>query len=158
MAKRKTKQTVTRRRRIGAVGGSNLQTFGGVAAGALAARLVSSRFLSTMDPKISSAIVAAAGIFLSMQRAPMIKGVGLGMFGAGVISAGQSFNLLSGVPSRSSWLQMPDTDQMPVISGSSAKNFLDNKNIGEFPSESMAVISGYGIGNPQGDPSMQVIS
>lgn len=157
MAKRKSKKTVTRRRRVSGIGGANLQTFGGVAAGAIAARLVSSRFLSTMDPKISSAIVAGAGIFLSMQKSVMLKGVGLGMFGAGVISAGQSFNLLSGVPSRSSWLQMPDSDQMPVISGSGAKNFLDNKNVGSFPPESIAVISGR-MGNPQGDPSINVIS
>jgi len=158
MAKRKSKKTVTRRRRVSGIGGGNLQTFGGVAAGAIAARLVSSHVLSTMDPKISSAIVAGAGIFLSMQKSVILKGVGLGMFGAGVISAGQSFNLLSGVPSRSSWLQMPDSDQMPVISGGSgAKNFLDNKNVGQFPPESIAVISGK-MGNPQGDPSINVIS
>lgn len=157
MAKRKSKKTVTRRRRVGAVGGGMLSTFGGVAAGAIAARIVSSKLLSRLDPKIGSAITLAAGVFLTSQRNPMLRGVGLGMFGAGVISAGQSFNLLSGIPSRSSWLQMPDSDQMPVISGdSSFKNFLDNKNVGEFPPESMRVISG--MGNPQGDPSMMVIS
>jgi hypothetical protein len=157
MAKRKKTRSVSRRKRVGAVGASSLSTFGGVAAGAIAARLVSSKLLSKLDPKIGAAITVAAGVFLTGQRNPMLRGVGLGMFGAGVISAGQSFNLLSGVPNRSSWLQMPDTDQMPVISGpSSFKNFLDDKHGIGFPSDSMPVING--MGNPQGDPSMNVIS
>jgi hypothetical protein len=154
MAKRKAKKAITRRRSVSGVQSGLLPTFGGVAAGAVAARIVSSKFLSSFDPKIASAVTLAAGIFLSMQKSPIFKGIGLGMFGAGVISAGQSFNLLSGVPNRSSWLQDAGINEMPTIAGTQARslNFLGNP----FGTETMPVING--VGNPQGDPSMSVIS
>ena len=136
MAKRKKTKTVTRRRRVGAVGGSNVSTFAGVAVGALAARLISTKFLANMDTKIQSAIQVGAGVFLSMQKNPLVKGAGLGMLGAGVISAGQSFNLISGIPGKSSYLQNEPGDIMRSISGGENVNYL---------------------GNPEGSPDCAVI-
>lgn len=149
MAKRKKTNTVTRRRRVGAVGGSNVSTFAGVAVGALAARLIASKFLSTMDTKIQSAIQVGAGVFLSMQKNPLVKGAGLGMLGAGVISAGQSFNLISGIPGRPSYLQNEPADIMRNISGGDNLNYLGNPE--QSPEFSV-------IGNPYGQDQFSVIS
>jgi len=150
MAKRK-KPVTRRRRRVGAIASGNFSTLGGIAVGALAARLLGTKLLANLDPKISSGIQLAAGVILSSQKSPMIKGVGLGMFGSGVISAGQSFNLIAGI-NRSSYLQPVNTDEMPVISGYQGLNYLGNPQ----GSPEMSVISG--LGNPQGDPQMSVIA
>ena len=149
----KKKKTVTRRRRsVGAVSGQ-ASLLAGVAVGALAARFISSRFLATFDPKINAAVQAAAGLFLTTQRNPMLKAAGLGIFGSGVIAAGQSFNLISGVPSRSSYLQPVSMDEMPVIAGyQNSFNYLGNPQ----GDPQMNVVAG--LGNPQNSPDMNVIS
>jgi hypothetical protein len=148
------KRKTTRRRRVGAINKSGLvATLGGIAVGALAARFVGTKLLSKLDPKISSGIQAAAGVFLTMQKSPVLKGVGMGMFGSGIVSAGQSFNLIAGVPSRSSYLQNEYPDEMPVISGSNNDwNYLGNPQ----NSPDMNVISG--VGNPAGDAQFSVIA
>lgn len=152
MAKRKRTVARRSRRRVGAVGiGSQLPVFAGVAVGAIAARLVGGKLLANLDPKISSAVQVAAGVILSTQKMPLIKGVGLGMLGAGVVSAGQSFGLIAGV-NRSSWMQPVNADEMPVISGYQGLNYLGNPQ----GSPELSVVSG--IGNPQGDAQLSVIA
>lgn len=151
MAKRRKTKTTYRRRRVGAIGAGSISTFGGIAAGALLARIVGSKLLANLDPKISSAVQVAAGVVLSGQKNPMIKAVGFGMFGSGVISAGQSFNLIAGI-NKSSYLQPVNSEEMPVISGYQGLNYLGNPQ----GSPELQVISG--IGNPQGDPQMSVIA
>ncbi len=150
MAKRRKKSPV-RRRRVGAIGSGSIATFGGIAAGALLARIVGSKLLANMDPKIGAAVQLGAGVVLAGQRNPMIKAVGLGMFGSGVLSAGQSFNLIAGI-NKSSYLQPVSPDEMSVISGYQGLNYLGNPQ----GSPELQVISG--IGNPQGDPQMAVIA
>ncbi len=151
MAKRRKAKTTYRRRRVGAIATGSIATFGGIAAGALLARIVGSKLLANMDPKISSAVQVAAGVLLAGQRSPMIKAVGFGMFGSGVISAGQSFSLIAGI-NKSSYLQPVAPDEMSVISGYQGLNYLGNPQ----QSPELQVISG--IGNPAGDPQMSVIA
>ena len=151
MAKRK-KATVRRRRSVGAVSGQ-ASMLAGVAVGALVARFISSRFLASFDPKINAAAQAAAGLFLATNKNPMIKAAGLGIFGSGIIAAGQSFNLISGVPARSSYLQPVSMDEMPVIAGYQNQfNYLGNPQ----GDPQMNVVAG--LGNPQGSADMNVIS
>lgn len=163
MAKRK-KTAPRRRRRMSGVSAAGLApTLGGAALGIIAGRLVASKLLANMDAKISAAIQSGAGIFLAMQRQPLIKGVGVGMFANGVLSLGTSMNLLSGIGNpQSSFMQTRD-NEMPVI-GDMGLNFLGNPQ----GSADMQVISGLGKsydgsylagdGAPQGYPSMSVIN
>lgn len=148
----KRKKTIGKKK-VGAVKTGAMQQLLSVAAGALASRFLAGKVLSKMDPKLSAGVQVGAGLFLSMQRNPMIKGIGLGMFAGGAVFAGQSFGLLAGVPSKSSYLQKYPADEMPVISGpGNGLNYLGNPQ----QSPELSVISG--IGNPQGDPAMSVIS
>lgn len=149
MAKR-TKKRTYRRRRIGAVAGGAVPMYAGIAVGAIGARLLAAKLLVKMDPKINAAIQLAAGAFLSMQKQPIIKGVGLGMFGAGVVAGGQSLNLIAGVD-RSSYQQPYPTGELANIAGDHL-NYLGNPQ----GSPDMAVISG--LGNPEGSPQFAVIN
>lgn len=149
MAKRR-KKTTYRRRRVSGITGGQMPTFAGIAVGAIGARILSAKFLSSMDPKISAAVQLAAGVFLSMQKQPIVKGVGLGFFGAGVVAGGQSLNLIAGID-RSSYQARYPTGDVANIAGNQELNYLGNPE----GSPDMSVISG--LGNPQGSPQMNVI-
>lgn len=152
MAKRNKKSAPRRRRRVGAIGGGlDTQLLIGVAAGAVVGRLVSGKFLANMDPKISSGIQLAAGVFLSMQKAPIVKGAGLGMIGSGAVGLSQSLKLIAGVAG--TYNQLAPVDQVASINGNkwAGLNYLGNPQGSPQPS----VISG--LGNPEGSPELAVI-
>lgn len=156
MAKKKKTARTYRRRRIGAIGGGSVQTFAGVAVGALVARLVGQKLASMtnpLDPKIVSAIQLAGGVVLSMQKQPVVKAAGLGMFGAGAVGLGQSLKLIAGVGAGSSYQQYPSLPEVSSINGNRYQglNYLGNPQ----GSPELSVIGG--VGNPEGSPELQVI-
>ena len=153
MAKRK-RTVARRRRRVGAVNSSVVPTLGGAAAGLILGRIVANKFLASMDSKISAAVQIGAGIFLFMQKQPLVKGVGVGLFTNGVAAGAQSLNLIAGVSSgvKSSYLDGYPQDEMQTISGDMRLNYLGNPQ----GSPDMNVIGG--IGNPQGDAQYPVIA
>jgi len=91
MAKRRKKKTSYRRkRRVGAIGGSNLTSIAGIVAGAIAGKLVANKFLPNVDSKIKNAGVVALGAFLmpKLLKGDLGKALGNGMIavgGAGLI-------------------------------------------------------------------------
>ena len=96
------RRTITRRRRIGKIADKNtLALAAGVAGGALVASFAASK-LTSLDPKIKAAILAAGGVFVAGQNSPLIKGIGLGIAGAGVVSLANSLGVIpaavSGAP------------------------------------------------------------
>ena len=102
MAKKKRKgarRSSGRRRSIGKIADKNTLALAvGVAGGAIVATFVSSK-LSSLDPKIKAAVLAVGGIVVAGQNNPLIKGVGLGVAGAGTVSLANSFGLsISGTP------------------------------------------------------------
>lgn len=152
---KKKKTAPRRRRRIGAVAGGTVQTFAGVAVGALVARFVAQK-LATManplNPNIVAGIQLAGGVVLSMQKQPVVKAAGLGMFGAGAVGLGQSLKLIAGVGAGSSYQQYPSVPEVASINGKyQGLNYLGNPQ----GSPELNVISG--IGNPEGSPELAVI-
>lgn len=127
-----------------------MQQVAGVALGAIAARLVGSKLLASFDPKISAAVQVAAGVVLSAQSNALVKGAGLGMVAGGAVSLGQSLNLIAGV-NQSSFMQRLPSNEMQTIAGSDL-NYLGNPQ----GDPEMQVIAG--MGNPQGDAELQVIA
>lgn len=98
MAKRKRKsggRRVSRRRgRIGKIADKNtLALAAGVAGGAFVATFASAK-LASLDPKVKAAVLAVGGIVIAGQNNPLIKGVGLGVAGAGALSLANSFGVL----------------------------------------------------------------
>jgi len=137
MAKKKRHVVRHRTRRVSGIS-ANVPEFAGIAVGAIAARLLATKFMASLDPKISAGVQLAAGVVLAGQKSPMVKGLGLGIFGAGVIAGGQSFGFIAGP---SSYMQQGlDANAMPIISGSedNSLNYLGNPQ----QSPELAVISG----------------
>ena len=97
MAKHKRKAGGRRkgtRRRIGKIADKGtIALAAGVAGGAFVATLAASK-LSSLDPKIKAVVLAAGGVFIAGQNNPIIKGIGLGVAGAGVLSLANSFGLI----------------------------------------------------------------
>lgn len=87
MAKRrKAKKTSYRRkRRMGAIGGSNLTSIAGIVAGAVAAKLVVKQLPDKIDDKLKNAGVLALGAFLmpKLLKGDLGKALGNGMIAVG---------------------------------------------------------------------------
>ena len=99
MAKRKNhRRSHTRRRRVSGVGMKGvLVKVAGIGAGIFAGRLVSTK-LTSLNPKISGAIVIAAGVLLPKYlKGDFGSGMGDGLISAGVLAELQSFNVISGI-------------------------------------------------------------
>jgi hypothetical protein len=103
MARRKTHKTPakhTRRRKIGAIGGSDqLSTFAGALGGYVVGNIVTAKLFPTMDVKIKGAVVAAAGILLVPKiggNSPLMKGLGVGIGVAGGAAILKSLGVISG--------------------------------------------------------------
>ena len=85
MAKRKSKKSPSRRRRVGAVkGGENLTLILGGAVGGIATAMLAAKVAPQMDAKIKGAVAAVAGFLVSKSKMPLLKGVGIGMGISGV--------------------------------------------------------------------------
>lgn len=149
MAKRRKKTSTYRRRRIGAVAGGQMPIFAGVAVGAIVGKIAASKFMATLDPKISAGVQIAAGVLLSMQKTPIVKGIGLGMIGGGAVAAGQSLKLIAGV---SSYQEPVNRYELSSINGQyEGLNYLGNPQ----GSPELNVIGG--LGNPEGSPELPTI-
>lgn len=128
MAKKRRKagrRRSSRRGRIGKIADKNtLALAAGVAGGAIVATFVSSK-LSSLDPKIKAAVLAVGGIVVAGQNNPLIKGIGLGVAGAGAVNLANSFGLsISGTPliafnppGLAGFNNYPNFPQANVISG-----------------------------------------
>jgi hypothetical protein len=111
--KRKSKKTVTkRRRRMGATGGKGygIMDAVGLIGGAAVARLLATTDkipgLDKIDSKVKNAGIVAIGYFFpKLVKQPIGKSIGAGMIAAGGLGVFQSFGLIG---------QMDDFLSMPV--------------------------------------------
>ena len=87
MAKRrkKTSRRKGSRRRMGAMGGANIQAALGIIAGAVAGRLVAKKLLPNVDERIKNAgvVVLGAAVFPRLIKGELGKAIGNGMIAAG---------------------------------------------------------------------------
>jgi hypothetical protein len=135
--KRKSKKTVTkRRRRMGATGGKGygIMDAVGLVGGAAVARLLTTTdkvaFLANLDPKIKNAGVVAIGYFFpQLVKQPIGKSIGAGMIAAGGLGLLQSTGVIG---------QMDDFLTMPVevMAGD------DLSVIAGYSDDNMSVIAG----------------
>jgi hypothetical protein len=113
MAKRrkKTSRRRTSRRRMGAMGGANIQAALGIIAGAVAGRLVAKKLLPNVDERIKNAgvVVLGAAVFPRLVKGELGKAIGNGMIAAGGAGLIGSF-----VPALGA---MDDTMEFPVTVG-----------------------------------------
>lgn len=113
MAKRrkKTSRRRTSRRRMGAMGGANIQAALGIIAGAVAGRLVAKKLLPNVDERIKNAgvVVLGAAVFPRLVKGELGKAIGNGMIAAGGAGLIGSF-----VPALGA---MDDTMMFPVTVG-----------------------------------------
>ena len=113
MAKRrkKTSRRRTSRRRMGAMGGANIQAALGIIAGAVAGRLVAKKLLPNVDERIKNAgvVVLGAAVFPRLIAGELGKAIGNGMIAAGGAGLVGSF-----IPALGA---MDDTMMFPVTVG-----------------------------------------
>lgn len=113
MAKRrkKTSRRKGSRRRMGAIGGANIQAALGIIAGAVAGRLVAKKLLPNVDERIKNAgvVVLGAAVFPRLIKGELGKAIGNGMIAAGGAGLVGSF-----VPALGA---MDDTMMFPVTVG-----------------------------------------
>jgi hypothetical protein len=113
MAKRrkKTSRRKGSRRRMGAMGGANIQAAIGIIAGAVAGRLVAKKLLPNVDERIKNAgvVVLGAAVFPRLIKGELGKAIGNGMIAAGGAGLVGSF-----VPALGA---MDDTMEFPVTVG-----------------------------------------
>ena len=113
MAKRrkKTNRRRTSRRRMGAMGGANIQAALGIIAGAVAGRLVAKKLLPNVDERIKNAgvVVLGAAVFPRLIKGELGKAIGNGMIAAGGAGLVGSF-----IPALGA---MDDTMMFPVTVG-----------------------------------------
>jgi hypothetical protein len=113
MAKRrkKTSRRKGSRRRMGAMGGANIQAALGIIAGAVAGRLVAKKLLPNVDERIKNAgvVVLGAAVFPRLIKGELGKAIGNGMIAAGGAGLVGSF-----VPALGA---MDDTMMFPVTVG-----------------------------------------
>lgn len=83
--KRAKKTSYRRKRKVGAIGGSNLTSIAGIVAGAIAGKLVVNKFLPNVNTKIKNAGVIALGAFLMprLLKGELGKALGNGMIAVG---------------------------------------------------------------------------
>ena len=101
MAKRKKHHVTHRRRRVGAASGMSglLMKAAGVAGGVFVGGMVA-KTVSTLDPKISGAVMLGGGLFLSQKSAsPLMQGLGYGLAAKGANNLLTSFGVIAGMGS-----------------------------------------------------------
>jgi len=110
-SRKKTSRRRTTRRRMGAMGGANIQAALGIIAGAVAGRLVAKKLLPNVDERIKNAgvVVLGAAVFPRLIKGELGKAIGNGMIAAGGAGLVGSF-----VPALGA---MDDTMMFPVTVG-----------------------------------------
>jgi hypothetical protein len=148
--KRKTtrRKTTSRRRRMSGVGklnaGSILQTIGGIAAGTLAAGLISKKLLGSQNELIQTLVPVALGI-----ATPMFMKSELGkMAGAGMVAYGTTKFLakysLAGVGA--DYIDLPvavSGDDLSVIAGDDDFAMAGDDDYAMAGDDNLSVIAGY---------------
>lgn len=124
MAKRRSKHSRGGRRsgrRVSGIipGKDVLMTGAGVAAGAYVATMISSKLPETFNDKAKAAVLALVGLFVAKQNNPLLRGIGLGVFGAGALAGAKSLGVLGNVPlvRLSGLQQFPNNPQIQTVSG-----------------------------------------
>lgn len=110
MARKKAKKTYRKKRRVGAIGGSNLTSVAGIVAGAIVGKMVVNKVLPNIDTKIKNAGVIAIGAFL-MPR--LLKGELGKALGNGMIAVGGAGLVGEFIPA----IGQVDTIDFPVMVG-----------------------------------------
>ena len=137
MARKKRKsgasrRSTGRRRSIGKIADkSTLALVAGVAGGAIVTSLAAAK-LSSLDPKMKAAVLAAAGVLIAgKSNNQLIKGIGLGVAGAGVTQLARAFNVLPASVAGSPYINFTPT----TVSGfNSFPNFPQANTIAGFNS------------------------
>lgn len=124
MAKRrkKTSRRKGSRRRMGAMGGANIQAALGIIAGAVAGRLVAKKLLPNVDERIKNAgvVVLGAAVFPRLVKGELGKAIGNGMIAAG--GAGLVGSFVPALGATDDMIEFPVTvgevpDNLSVIAG-----------------------------------------
>lgn len=124
MAKRrkKTSRRKGSRRRMGAMGGANIQAALGIIAGAVAGRLVAKKLLPNVDERIKNAgvVVLGAAVFPRLIKGELGKAIGNGMIAAG--GAGLVGSFVPALGAMDDMIEFPVTvgevpDNLSVIAG-----------------------------------------
>lgn len=125
MARRKKRSAAPkRRRRMSGMGksGSALTAIAGIAAGAIAARLIGNyaNKMGSLNPKIVSAGQIALGAFFpKLVKGSFGQNLGAGMVAVGGLSLAQNFNVISGIGAYDDSMEvtLSGTDMLTPISG-----------------------------------------
>lgn len=119
MAKRKhSKKRHTRRRVSGIKAGSMITNIAGVAVGAAAAGLITSKVLGKQSDMIKAAAAIGLGVLTpTFVKSDIGKSAGAGMVAVGVISLLKKSGLVSGLGEDGVEVTLGEVDNMPVISG-----------------------------------------
>lgn len=132
MAKRRKKRSSGRRRRVSGLG-VDLQSILFGAAGAVGAKMLASKILPTMNPKIKSAALLAVGAF--MAKRPNLRALGTGVAIGSAVQLAQDFGIVSGIGAT------------PIVF---------RQNLNGFNTPQVPEIQG--IGNPQNSPELALIN
>jgi len=120
--RKKTSRRRTSRRRMGAMGGANIQAALGIIAGAVAGRLVAKKLLPNVDERIKNAgvVVLGAAVFPRLVKGELGKAIGNGMIAAG--GAGLIGSFVPALGATDDMIEFPVTvgevpDNLSVIAG-----------------------------------------
>ena len=116
MAKRKKSgRRVTRRRRVGGVGGVNTERLLGLVGGAVAAGFANNLLASKIDGKLAAAGTVAVGLFLPkfLGKSQLLAGVGDGMIAAGGLSLMRELGVIQGMPLISGYQNLTAINGLP---------------------------------------------
>jgi len=121
-SRKKTSRRRTTRRRMGAMGGANIQAALGIIAGAVAGRLVAKKLLPNVDERIKNAgvVVLGAAVFPRLVKGELGKAIGNGMIAAG--GAGLIGSFVPALGATDDMIEFPVTvgevpDNLSVIAG-----------------------------------------
>jgi hypothetical protein len=120
MAKRKSnKKSRTRRRKMSGIkAGSMVSNIAGVAIGAAAAGLITSKVLGKQSDMIKAVAALGLGVLTpTFVKSEIGKAAGAGMIAVGVISLLKKSGLVSGLGEEGVEVTLGEIDNMPVISG-----------------------------------------
>jgi hypothetical protein len=120
MAKRKHhKKSHTRRRKMSGIkAGSMVSNIAGVAIGAAAAGLITSKVLGKQSDMIKAVAALGLGVLTpTFVKSEIGKAAGAGMIAVGVISLLKKSGLVSGLGEDGVEVTLGEIDNMPVISG-----------------------------------------
>lgn len=125
MAKRKSRHSHRRRRRVSGIGDSNaLQMVLGAVAGAIGGEVLVTKLTSVDDKVKGGAMFVLPVLFGKKLKGPLMQGLGIGFAVTGGRMLAKSFGIVSGVPIVSGTRRIRGPYNYPVISGSADQPYL----------------------------------